>query len=73
MGQLHTGHKTSIESYFNLHVIPQATNQKERANTGTWHSLSRLTPGGSSDHLFEGNSIIIPWAGEAFQPWLAIR
>ena len=50
MGELHTGPKHPLsgadpESYFDHHVVPLDTNQKERATEGTWHSIIRPTVG----------------------------
>ena len=42
------------ESYFDLHVVTLDANQKERATTGTWRSIARLTPGGWDSQALVG-------------------
>ena len=51
MDEFHTGPKyplsgTDPEFYFDLHMVPLDTNQKERPTAGTWRSITRFTPGG---------------------------
>ena len=51
MGELHTAVKYPVidvypDSYFSIHMVPPGYNQQERTTADTWHSISRLSPGG---------------------------
>ena len=79
MNELHTVPKHPLsgedhESYFDLHMVPSEYQPK---GEGSWHSITRLTPGGWGSLPLIGcpprrrELIINPQAREDYQPWLA--
>ena len=80
MDELHAGPRHPLssadpESYFDLHMEPLDTNQKERATAGTWRGIIRLTPCRWDSLAFDRlpTSFSCPRLGEACQPSLATQ